>query len=189
MRKLKLGEMKLCTLSQTTDILSDRTPSLSHSCSDDSNILTSRMCLIVSHTDYSSYPSGNDELMHMFFLLIHPPNSLPKPQIHAPSSVRASTVVTSRISHPLFSVPLMSYMDFFYCTFHFVPEICSLPAPWTQLFSFSYSRLCLQCVVECPVPNRCYTKDSFINVMCFPKTRNGSSVSFVLACHSFFPGP
>lgn len=39
------------------------------------------------------------------------------------------------------------------------------------------------------VQNRCYMKDSFINVMCFPKTRNGSSVCFILACHSFFPGP
>lgn len=147
------------------------------------------MCLIVSHTDCSSYPSGNDELMYMFFLPTHPPNSLLKPQLPDPSSVRASTVLTSRISHPLFSVPVMSYMDLFYCTFHFVPEICSLSVPLTPLFSFSYSHLCLQSMVQCPVPNRCYMKDSFIYVMCFPKTRNGSSVSFVLACHSFFSGP
>ena len=103
MRKLKLGEMKLCTLSQTTDILSDRTPSLSHSCSDDSNILTSRMCLIVSHTDYSSYPF---EMMNLcicsfswFIPQIHSrsPSSMPPPPWGPPQSSQAGLVTLSSL--------------------------------------------------------------------------------------------
>lgn len=103
------------------------TPSLSHSCSDDSNILTSRMCLVTFYTNCSPHPSGNDEPTYMFFVLIHPTDWLFETQLEYPSSMRAFTVLACRISPPSSVCLILSETGFYYCTYHIVPEMCPCP--------------------------------------------------------------